>query len=90
MSHPFRYFAKEDPWQDDLDGNHGLPIVLARIGEGPGSEARWSTMRGCWEPFPDLFRRLVGGDWWYEISEERGRLYFPPAAFEGSPIQDLP
>ena len=50
----------------------------------------WRGLPGCWEPFPDLFRRLIGGDWWDEISEECGRLYFPPKAFKGSPIQDLP
>ncbi len=50
----------------------------------------WRGLPGCWEPFPDLFRRLIGSDWWDEISEERGRLYFPPKAFEGSSIQDLP
>ena len=43
----------------------------------------WRGLPGCWEPFPDLFRRLIGDDWWDEISEERGRLYSPPAAFEG-------
>ncbi len=31
----FRYYAKEDPWQDDEDGNHGRPVTLARMGDWP-------------------------------------------------------
>ncbi|SBO44232.1 hypothetical protein [Cyanobium sp. NIES-981] len=83
----FRYFAKEDPWRDDLDGHHGRPYILARLGDGPGSEARWNQQRGCWEPFPDLIERLIGGDWWGEIPETRARLYFAAEAFEGGAIQ---
>ena len=83
----FRYFAKEDPWQDDLDGNHGRPYILARLGDGPDTEARWSHQRSCWEPFPDIIERLIGGDWWLEIPEQRARLYFPAEAFVGGAIQ---
>jgi hypothetical protein len=88
MSNLFVYYAKEDPWQDDLDGNHGLPVLLARRSGEPGSEARWVGIRGDWEPFPDLFERLMGGDWWDRIPEERARQYFDAAAFAGGPIED--
>jgi len=88
MSTSFVYYAKEDPWQDDLDGNHGLPVLLARRSGEPGSEARWGGIRGAWEPFPDLFERLMGGDWWDQISEQRARQYFDAAAFAGGPIEE--
>ncbi|MEB3361212.1 MAG: hypothetical protein VKI42_03695 [Synechococcaceae cyanobacterium] len=88
MSTNFVYYAKEDPWQDDLDGRHGLPVTLARRSNQPGSEAIWSSLRGAWEPFPDLFERLMGGDWWEQIPEERARHYFDAAAFAGGPIED--
>ncbi|MFM7676000.1 MAG: hypothetical protein ACKO5F_10550 [Synechococcus sp.] len=84
----YRYFAKEDPWQVDLDGNDGLPVVLARMGDGPGSEAIWNCVRGAWEPFPDLWGRLIGGDWWDGIPEERARRYFDAEAFAGGAIQE--
>jgi hypothetical protein len=82
------YHAKEDPLQDDLDGNHGLPVLLARRSGEPGSEALWNGIRGAWEPFPDLFERLMGGDWWDQIPEQRARQYFDAAAFEAGPIED--
>ena len=88
MSNSFVYYAKEDPWQDDLDGNHGLPVLLARRCSEPGSEALWSGLRGAWEPFPDLFARLMGGDWWDQIPEQRARQYFDAAAFDGGPIEE--
>jgi hypothetical protein len=88
MSDLFVYYAKEDPWQDDLDGMHGLPVLLARRGDEPGSEAIWNRIRRVWEPFPDLFLRLIGGDWWDQIPEQRGRQYFDAEAFAGGPIQE--
>jgi hypothetical protein len=88
MTHSFVYYAKEDPWQDDLDGNHGLPVLLARRSGEPGSEALWCGIRGAWEPFPDLFERLMGGDWWDQIPEQRARRYFDAAAFAGGPLVD--
>lgn len=92
-SHPggtrmnYQYFAKEDPWQVDLEGNDGLPVILARRGDAPGSEAIWNLVRGVWEPFPDLWGRLMGGDWWDGIAEERARCYFDAEAFAGGEIQ---
>lgn len=47
----------------------------------------WRGLPGRWEPFPDLFRRLIGGDWWYEISEERGGQ--APAEPTGEVIEPL-
>jgi hypothetical protein len=84
----FRYYAKEDPWQDDDDGNHGRPVTLARMGDGPGTEAIWTAVRGAWQPFPDLWGRLIGGDWWDRIHEERARRYFDAEAFDGGEIQE--
>jgi hypothetical protein len=84
----FRYYAKEDPWQDDDDGNHGRPITLTRMGQGPGTEAIWNDVRGAWEPFPGLWGRLIGGDWWDRIHEERARRYFDTEAFDGGEIQE--
>ena len=52
-----RSYAKEDPWQDDDDGNHGRPVTLARMGDGPDTEAIWTAVRGAWQPFPDLWAR---------------------------------
>ena len=83
----YRYYAKEDPWQTDDDGNDGRPVILARMGDGPDTEAIWNTIRGAWQPFPDLWGRLIGGDWWDRIHEERGRRYFDPEAFNGGEIQ---
>jgi hypothetical protein len=77
----YRYYAKEDPWQTDDVGNDGRPVILARIGEGPDTEAIWTGSPGAWEPFPDLWERLMGGDWWEPITEERARLYFDAEAF---------
>lgn len=88
MNTSFVYYAKEDHRQDDLDGNHGLPVLLARRSGEPGSEARWVGIRGAWEPFPDLFERLMGGDWWDQIPEQRARQYFDAAAFDGGPIEE--
>ncbi|CAK6690134.1 hypothetical protein [Synechococcus sp. CBW1107] len=78
-----RYYAKEDPWQEDDDCRDGRPVTLARMDDGPGSEAIWNGMVGVWQPFPDLWERLIGGDWWDRISEERARRYFDPEAFAG-------
>ncbi|MCT0199320.1 hypothetical protein KQ313_06475 [Synechococcus sp. CS-1325] len=82
----FRYYAKEDPWQDDDDGNHGRPVTLARMGDGPDTEAIWAVVRGAWQPFPDLWGRLIGGDWWDRIHEERARRCFDAEAFAGGEI----
>jgi len=84
----FRYYAKEDPWQDDDDGQDGRPVILARMGDGPDTEAIWNFVRGAWQPFPDLWGRLIGGDWWDRISEERARRYFDAEAFAGGEIQE--
>jgi hypothetical protein len=84
----FRYYAKEDPWQDDDDGKDGRPVILARTGDGPDTEAIWTGAPGAWEPFPDLWERLIGGDWWDRISEERARRYFDAEAFAGGAIQE--
>jgi hypothetical protein len=86
MSKPFVYYCKQDPWQDDLDGNHGLPVLLARRSAEPGSEAIWSDQRQEWEPFPDLLERLLGGDWWAQLPAKQAERYFGAAAVAGSPI----
>ena len=83
----YRYYAKEDPWQTDDDGNDGRPVILARIGEGPDTEAIWTGSPGAWEPFPDLWERLMGGDWWEPITEERALLYFDAEAFSRGEVQ---
>jgi hypothetical protein len=88
MCTSFVYFTKEDPWQDDLDGNHGLPLLLARRSGEPDSEALWGGICGAWEPLPDLFERLMGGDWWDQIPEHHARQYFDAAAFVGGPINN--
>ncbi|MEB3353237.1 MAG: hypothetical protein VKM34_03260 [Cyanobacteriota bacterium] len=90
MSTPFVYYCKQDPWQDDLDGNHGLPVLLARRSNDPGSEAMWRTESQTWEPFPDLLERLFGGDWWEQLPEEQAQRYFGEAAVAGGPIVDPP
>ena len=77
----YRYYAKEDPWQTDHVGNDGPPVIHARIGEGPDTEAIWTGSPGTWELFSDLWERLMGGDWWEPITEERARLYFDAEAF---------
>jgi hypothetical protein len=59
MSKSFVYYCKQDPWQDDLDGNHGLPVLMTRRSDYPDSEAIWSHQRQVWAPFPDLFERLM-------------------------------
>jgi hypothetical protein len=84
----FKYYAKEDPWHDDDDGNHGRPVILARLCNSPGSEAKWNASRQAWEPFPDMLERLVGGDWWVRIDKKRGQRYFDAAAFSGGEIQE--
>ncbi len=81
-----RYYAKEDPWTD-WDGQNGRPVLLARLGDGPGTEAIWNGIRGAWEPFPALWERLIGGDWWEAIHEERARRHFDAEAFAGGEIQ---
>lgn len=86
MSKLFFYYCKQDPWQDDLDGNHGLPVLLARRSDEPGSEAIWMGSRQAWKPFPDLLERLLGGDWWEQIPAEQAERYFGVAAIAGSPI----
>jgi hypothetical protein len=83
----FRYYAREDPWQEDDEGQDGRPVILARMGEAPGTEAIWRTVRAAWEPFPDLWGRLIGDDWWDRIPEERARRYFGADAFAGGEIQ---
>ena len=67
-----RSYAKEDPWQDDNDGNHGRPVTLARMGDGPDTEAIWTAVRGAWQPFPDLWARRC----------------FDSEAFDGGEIQE--
>ena len=42
----YRYYAKEDPWPTDDDGNDGRPVILARMGDRPDTEAIWNTIRG--------------------------------------------
>ena len=71
----------------DDDGNDGQPVILARIGDSPDTEAIWTGAPGAWEPFPDLWERLIGGDWWEPITEERARLYFDAEAFSGREVQ---
>lgn len=85
----FRYYAKEDPWEDDDDGQYGRPVILARMGDGPGTEAIWSGVSGTWEPFPDLWGRLISSDWWDRIDEQRARGYFGPAFPTGSTDDDV-
>jgi hypothetical protein len=86
MSMPFVYYCKQDPWQDDLDGNHGLPVLLARRSDEPGSEAIWCAQRQVWKPLPDLLGRLLGGDWWDQMPPEQAERYFGAAAVAGSAI----
>jgi hypothetical protein len=88
MSTSFVHYAKEDPWQDDCDGNHGLPVLLARHSGVPGSETLWGGIRGAWEPFPDLLERLmgvIGGTGSRRIVPGQ---YFDAAAFAGGPIEE--
>jgi hypothetical protein len=86
MNAHYRYYAKEDPWEDDDDCRHGRPVILARMDGAPEGEAIWNGYRGRWEPFPDLWLRLIGGDWWDRIEEDRARRYFEADAFAGGPI----
>jgi hypothetical protein len=76
---------RRTPW--GLPDSVAAAIAGILVGENLARSGEHEPPGTGREPFPDLWERLIGGDWWERIEEERARRYFDAEAFAGGEIQ---